>query len=77
MAGAAEELLFSLGFTQARCRVHDNLARIEVPEQEIDKFLDNRIRSRVERELKEAGFAYVSLDLAGYRTGSMNEVLDL
>ncbi len=75
MAGAAEELLFSLGFSQARCRVHDNLARIEIPQNEISKFLDENIRVQVERRLKELGFAYVSLDLAGYRTGSMNEVL--
>ena len=77
MAGDAEELLFSLGFSQARCRVHGNLARIEVPSEEIDKFLDAEIRLRVESYLRKLGFSYVSLDLKGYRTGSMNEILDI
>ncbi len=77
MAGDAEELLLSLGFSQSRCRVHGDIARIEVPEEEIAKFLDNDIRKKVESELKKSGFSYVSLDLTGYRTGSMNEVLDI
>ena len=76
MVGEAEDLLFDLGFSQARCRVHDDLARIEVPENEISIFLDDKIRTKVQSRLKELGFSYVSLDLMGYRTGSMNEILD-
>ncbi len=76
MAGEAEELLFSLGFSQARCRIHGDLARIEVPEAEIQKFFDDSLRIKVEERIKKLGFSYVALDLKGYRTGSMNEILD-
>ncbi len=75
MAGAAEELLFSLGFSQARCRVHGDMARIEILQGEFDKILQTDIREKIATEIKGLGFSYVSLDLQGYRTGSMNEVL--
>ncbi len=73
MVEAAEELLFSLGICQGRVRIHDTLARIEVEPAEFDRVFSNR--ETISRELKKLGFSYVSLDLEGYRTGSMNEIL--
>lgn len=73
--GKAEELLDALGFTQYRVRSHGDLARIEVLPDEIDKFFDSSLREKVTKEFKKLGFVYVSLDLTGYRTGSMNESL--
>lgn len=72
MVGAAEELLFDLGFSQARCRIHGDMARIEVPEDEISKLMEDSTRNKIIKRLKELGFSYVTLDLQGYRTGSMN-----
>ncbi|WP_187695077.1 ATP-dependent sacrificial sulfur transferase LarE [Thermosediminibacter litoriperuensis] len=71
----AEALLRELGFYQYRVRSHGDLARIEVSPGEIDRFFDGALRERVVSGLKKLGFVYVSLDLAGYRTGSMNEEL--
>lgn len=71
----AEELLRSRGFRQYRVRVHGELARIEVPAIEIEKIL--AIRELILQELKNLGFRYVTLDLEGYRTGSMNETLSV
>lgn len=73
--GKAEELLDALGFTQYRVRSHGDLARIEVLPDEIDRFFDSSLREKVTKEFKKLGFVYVSLDLTGYRTGSMNESL--
>ena len=72
----SEELLRELGFKQYRVRIHGNdgrLARIEVLPSEFGKLLDNR--AQITGKLREYGFEYVSMDLEGYRTGSMNEVL--
>ncbi len=71
----SEKLLMQLGFRQMRVRVHGNIARIEVLPEDIEKFLREDIRKTVYESLIEYGFSYVSLDLKGYRTGSMNEVL--
>jgi uncharacterized protein len=71
----AEQLLLDLGFRQVRVRVHGNLARVEVSPEQLERFLSPDIRAQVHRQLKEYGFVYVSLDLKGYRTGSMNESL--
>jgi len=73
----AEEYLKGLGFTQVRVRLHEkgSLARIEVPFQEIGHFIENKISEMVAEKFKSLGFSYVTLDLVGYRTGSMNEVL--
>ncbi len=71
----AEQFLIRLGFSQVRVRHHGKTARIEVPPEEIGSLLDPRTRSRVVKRLKEIGFTYVTLDLQGYRSGSMNEVL--
>jgi len=69
----AEEFLFGLGLSQVRVRHHEHMARIEVPPEEMPKVLDHR--DAVTAHLKKLGFRYVTLDLMGYRSGSMNEVL--
>ena len=71
----AEELLRSLGYRQLRVRLHGDLARIELPEEDIASLAAPEMRERVYEGLRALGFRYVSLDLQGYRTGSMNEVL--
>lgn len=72
----AETLLRDLGFRHFRVRFHDErTARIEVGPEEIKRIVEEGTRDRVVRFLKELGFTYVALDLQGYRTGSMNEVL--
>jgi uncharacterized protein len=72
----AERILRDAGFKRYRVRFHDDrTARIEVSPQEIPWLLDAPVRERIVGQLKELGFTYVTLDLQGYRTGSMNEVL--
>lgn len=73
--GAAEQLLLDLGFRQVRVRIHgeeNEMARIEVLPEEIARFSQDQLRQKVWTGLKAMGFAYVTLDLQGYRTGSMN-----
>ena len=73
---AAETLFRDLGFRSFRVRHHDDkTARIEVAADEIPRLLDDKLRTKVVEHLKSLGFIYVTLDLQGYRTGSMNEVL--
>lgn len=74
--GRAEELLRSLGFTQVRVRHHNGIARIEVLPAEMDRFMDRGLQTKVTRKLRSLGYQYVTLDLLGYRTGSMNEVIE-
>ena len=69
----AEQHLMDLGFGQVRVRSHGDLARIELCSEDIQKAVAQR--ERIHAELKRFGFSYVALDLLGYRTGSMNEVL--
>lgn len=69
----AEDLLRSLGFRQFRVRYHNETARIEVDPAAITRFLDEGLRKDIVEGFKEIGFVYVTLDLQGYRTGSMNE----
>ena len=71
----AEHALRTLGFRQLRVRHHDRVARIEVPPAEFTALL--AVRQQVVEALKELGYNYVTLDLAGFRSGSLNEVLDL
>lgn len=73
MVDRAEDCLKRLGHKQVRVRVHGCVARIEVPEDEMEKVLLSK--EHITRELKAAGFKYVALDLLGFRSGSMNEVL--
>lgn len=69
----AEVYLARLGFGQLRVRLHNNIARIEVHKEDMRSILEQQ--SAVARDLKSLGFAYVTLDLEGYRSGSMDEVL--
>lgn len=77
MIDIAEQYLLDLGFHQVRVRCHGNVARIETDEDGMDAMLQKGTREKVHAKLREAGFSYVSLDLKGYRTGSMNETLNL
>ena len=69
----AEEIVRSLGFQIFRVRDHGDLARVEVPPDEIDRAVS--VRASIESGLRELGWRYVTLDLTGFRSGSMNEVL--
>lgn len=71
----AEQLLFTLGFKQFRVRVHGELARIEVLPEHLALAATVPIRREIYCKFQEYGFRYVTLDLLGYRTGSMNEIL--
>lgn len=73
MVDAAEQYLLAAGFKQVRVRVHGELARIEVGDDERCRFLKDNRMYEVDRCLKKLGFRYATLDLQGYRTGSMNE----
>lgn len=81
MVDRAEQRLLEMGFEQVRVRVHGQqdkaaIARIEVMPEEFSKLIEREVREQVYRDFKEIGFAYVALDLNGYRTGSMNETLN-
>ncbi|MBR1671799.1 MAG: ATP-dependent sacrificial sulfur transferase LarE [Fretibacterium sp.] len=80
MVERAEQLLLDLGFRQVRVRIHapsgaGAMARIEVLPEELPRLAEEPTRQRVCGELRALGFTYVTLDLSGYRTGSMNEAL--
>ena len=72
-----EEILRGLGFRQHRLRHHGELARIEIDPAELPRALDPAMAQRIVAAIKPLGFRYVSLDLEGYRTGSLNEVLQI
>lgn len=74
---AAESFLRSLGFRECRVRNHENLARIEVSPAELEKILRPKVAARIERELRSLGFQYVTVDLRGFRSGSLNEAIPL
>jgi len=75
MVDKAEQLLLDLGFHQVRVRIHGKIARIEVLLVEFKKLVDDHVRNEVNQTLKALGFSYITMDLIGYRTGSMNETL--
>jgi uncharacterized protein len=75
MVDKAEQYLINLGFQQVRVRYHGDTARIEVAEVERSKFFDLKLMNDVYKKFRQIGFTYCALDLQGYRTGSMNEVL--
>lgn len=75
MIGEAEKEIASHGFSQYRVRVHGLLARIELQPSEMNRILEPELRERIAAKLKELGFLYVSLDLEGYVTGSMNRAI--
>lgn len=72
---AGEETLAALGFRVFRVRWHGELARVEIGRDELPKALDPKMAEVIAKRLKELGFKYVTLDLEGYRQGSLNEVL--
>jgi uncharacterized protein len=75
MVDAAEDYLFKLGFKQVRVRHYGNLARIEILKEEMARLMDGSLREELVNRLKRIGYHYITLDLQGFRSGSMNEVL--
>ena len=75
MIDKAEQFLIENGFFEERVRMHGNIARIEVPAADIPRLASDEIRSAVYEEFKKLGFLFVTLDMKGYRTGSMNATL--
>lgn len=76
MVEQAEEYLRELGFGQLRVRMHGTLARIELTDSDFIKAAEPEFRKNLSQVFRKLGFSYVTLDLQGYRMGSMNEVLD-
>lgn len=75
MVDQAEQLLLDMGFQQIRVRIHGRMARIEIKPEDFEKLIADEVRNRIIKELKAYGFTYITMDLMGYRTGSMNETL--
>lgn len=75
MIDKAEQFLLDMGIKQVRVRHHGEIARIEVAPEEREKFFNIEFMDKISSKFKEIGFIYTTLDIAGYRTGSMNEVL--
>ncbi|MFQ5480515.1 MAG: ATP-dependent sacrificial sulfur transferase LarE [Thermodesulfobacteriota bacterium] len=75
MVAEAEVLLRALGFKEFRVRYHGEIVRIETAQSELPRLLEVKTRVRIVSSMKELGFTYITIDLEGYRTGSMNEVL--
>jgi pyridinium-3,5-biscarboxylic acid mononucleotide sulfurtransferase len=73
MIERAEDALRALGFRVCRVRHHDRLARLEIGRDELARALDADVRDRIVRELTEIGYQHVTIDLQGYRMGSLNE----
>ncbi|MER3445581.1 MAG: ATP-dependent sacrificial sulfur transferase LarE [Candidatus Dadabacteria bacterium] len=71
----SELFLRQIGLRQFRVRYHEKIARIEIDEGEFEKVLSRDLRTRISKRLKELGFTYVTVDIDGYRTGSMNEAI--
>jgi uncharacterized protein len=71
-----EDALRRLGFRQVRVRHHDSLARLEFGAEELSRALAPEMRPLLVAEIKKLGYRYVTIDLEGYRTGSLNEVLE-
>ena len=72
----AENLLLELGFRQFRVRAHGDLARIELLPEDLPRLMELSLRTQIHSDLRDLGFRYVTADLIGYRTGSMNEALN-
>ncbi len=74
---AAERVLRDLGFRVCRVRHHDTIARLELGRDEIARALEPEVASTIDRELRALGYAHVTIDLRGYRLGSLNDALRL
>jgi uncharacterized protein len=72
---AGERVLRRLGFGECRVRYHDTIARIEVPADLLPRIVAPEVRAELVRELRQLGFLYVTVDLQGFRSGSLNEAL--
>jgi uncharacterized protein len=70
-----EEIMRSLGFREFRVRHHDELVRLEIAPAELGRALNREVVDELAQKFRALGFRYVTLDLHGYRTGAMNEVL--
>jgi uncharacterized protein len=70
-----EAALRELGFQQFRVRLHDKLGRVEIAQDELPRALEPGMAAAIAKALRAVGFAYVALDLEGYRQGSLNETL--
>ncbi|OEG71824.1 adenine nucleotide alpha hydrolase [Candidatus Endomicrobiellum trichonymphae] len=77
MIDRTEQLLLDIGLRQVRVRHHGNLARIETDELGFNILMERSQREKVYKQFKEIGFIYVTIDIIGYRTGSMNETLPI
>lgn len=75
MIDMAEQFLIEHGFYEERVRMHGNIARIEVPAKDIPRLASDEIREEVYKKFKEIGFLFVTLDMRGYKLGSMNETI--
>ena len=75
MIEAAERYLRGLGIRECRVRHHDKLARIEVPPEWIEKLASQQTRQEIDSAFRALGYSYVTIDLSGFRSGSMNEVI--
>jgi uncharacterized protein len=73
---ASEKILRLKGFSSVRVRIHRDIARIETDDREFEKLLDKETRYSIESDLKKLGFNYVTIDIGGYRRGSMNIGID-
>ena len=77
MIERSEAFLHALGFRECRVRHHNNLARIELPRERIGEALRPELLQKIDATLREFGYQYVTIDLRGFRSGSMNEVIQL
>ena len=73
MVERAEEKLLELGFRQMRVRIHGDMARIEIEKKDFEKIIRSEISELINKYFQELGFSYVTLDLGGYKMGSMNK----
>jgi uncharacterized protein len=77
MIDEAEQILLDAGFHQVRVRYHEGMARIETDQDGFRLLADPVLRGKIYSEFKRIGFTYTALDLLGYRTGSMNEAIQI
>jgi uncharacterized protein len=77
MIERAEGVLRDLGFRVCRVRHHDTIARLEIAREEMPRALEPEIAETLDRELRAIGYQHVTLDLRGYRLGSLNDALRL
>ena len=75
MIDEAEQFLIEQGFPEERVRIHGSMARIEVPEKDIERLAAQKTREKVCKKFRELGFLFVAMDMHGYSTGSMNATL--